>query len=113
MEWVECIDCGEEFSRDEDEWWKKRCYPCWREYKGLEQVNKAREASELLRLRAEVERLKEGQEKARLIAEGLRYHLTYLIFTAHPDRNNGDRRANEATRWLLEMREMFKQEGRG
>jgi hypothetical protein len=88
--------------------WKKRCYPCWREHKALPSPW---EASELRRLRGEVARLRdrlEVLEGAEDFLGGLKYYLAFLIFVAHPDRNNSDSRANEATRWLLEVREWFK-----
>lgn len=116
MPWFECIDCGEEFWREDDERWKVRCYPCWREHKDRERrSDQVLEQVEMQRLRQEVERLNrrvmalEGElETNRQVLDGLRYHLRFLLFAAHPDRNGNDPRANDATRWLLEMREILK-----
>jgi hypothetical protein len=37
LEWAECEECGEEFSRDDSEWWKRLCYPCWKDKKRREE----------------------------------------------------------------------------
>jgi DNA-directed RNA polymerase subunit RPC12/RpoP len=108
MPWFECIDCGEEFWREEDERWKVRCYDCWRARKEAEQAEKQWEASELRRLQEEVKRLYQTIGAHQTIIEGLRYHLTFLIFAAHPDRNSNDPRATEATKWLLEIRDLLR-----
>lgn len=112
-EWVECIDCGEEFCRDSSEWWKKRCYECWLAQKDGHrgQRQNARDLQEIIRLRAEVDRLRRVQEAQQMILAGLKDHLGYLIFAAHPDRNDSHPKANEVTRWLLEVRELLKGEG--
>jgi DNA-directed RNA polymerase subunit RPC12/RpoP len=108
MPYFECIDCGEEFWREEDERWKVRCYDCWRHKKEAELAEREWEASELRRLQAEVKRLYQAQSESQVVLDGLRYHLTFLIFAAHPDRNGDDPRATEATKWLLEIRNLLR-----
>jgi hypothetical protein len=110
MPYFECIDCGEEFWREEDERWKVRCYECWFQKKEAELAYKEWEKSELRRLQVEVKRLHELNNRNQMLIEGLRYHLTFLIFVSHPDHNNNDPRANEATKWLLEARDWLKKE---
>jgi len=107
MPYFKCIDCGEIFWREDDERWKVRCYACWVQKKEAELAEQAWDGSELRRLQAEVKRLYQIQTQHQAIIDGLKYHLSYIIFVAHPDRNNGDPRANEATRWLLEVRKIL------
>lgn len=113
MPYFECIDCGEEFWRENNERWKVRCYSCWRAKKEEELALKDWEESELRRLQAEVKKLYHDQARYQMLLEGLRYHLTFLIFACHPDRNNNDPRATEVTKWLLEIREVFGRKERG
>lgn len=112
MPWAECMDCGGEFWREDDEPWKVRCFPCWREHKnrrgGVITSEGLRRQAEIQRLRDTIAALEATMACYADLAEGLRYHLTFLIFAAHPDRNNNDPRANDATRWLLEVREFLK-----
>ncbi len=115
LEWADCEECGEEFSRDDSEWWKRLCYPCWKEKKRREEsaVSAVDHRAEMLSrtvaaLSQRVGLLEDELDAKKETIDALKYHLNFLIFAAHPDRNNMDPRANEVTRWLLELREFFK-----
>lgn len=98
-----CEQCGEWFARRPSETWKTLCVPCWKEQKRGE-VDSLREENEWLRRR--LNRL-EGLAESPAWLDFLRA-FPLLVRLCHPDRNGGSREANDATRYLLALREQVK-----
>lgn len=116
MPYAECIDCGEEFWREDEESWKRRCYDCWWKSRnrprprsraggfGVSQgdINGLNEKRELERLRREVEEFRSDWGK-------LFEHLSFLTKACHPDRNpTNQAQAHEVMVWLNRKREHFR-----
>lgn len=100
-----CQNCQSWFDDQGDDW-KTLCLSCWKRAKRREQgdgglVDYWRERA----LTAENRLLQiEHQEPKSDLME----HFKELLFFVHPDRNAGDPRATELTKWLLTMRETLK-----
>jgi hypothetical protein len=111
MPHVDCVDCGDEFWREDDEWWKKRCYNCWLESKG--EISRRPSKNELTDLRADNLDLRKQLECLRQIKDDLANLFQYsgfLIFACHPDRVPGKEKvAHEVLVWLNAKREQFRQ----
>lgn len=98
MSTATCPECGDRFEKDAP--WKKTCMPCWKE-------SKRAEHNELLELREEV------SEHRRLLSEILAERkaaispdmLARLIRLCHPDKHGNSEASNQATAFLLAMRE--------
>lgn len=90
-----CSRCGRSFFADVH--WKTLCYACWKE-------TRAQPAA--LPSRAERQRIRELEIRLKLLAELLpdEHMVRVLLGLCHPDKHNGSAHANEATRWLLELR---------
>jgi len=119
-----CQTCGEEFSREPHETWKKLCYSCWREKQEQSQVAGLRRRLASLEdaldykdsLIASLDGLVEYQEqviahlKERLAAADgwlalLRQHSRFLLLACHPDRNPANAAtATAVTQALLALR---------
>lgn len=94
MPWTECIDCGTEFYRKPDEWWKKRCFDCYKEYKS-EYANYSYEGS------LDSAALRKCQEIRGFLIDNIKF----LIFACHPDRNpRHQEKATEVIKFLNEFR---------
>lgn len=110
---TECINCGEWFDDDGDEW-KVRCLECWREWKATQgpAIPKRRRpsAGEVLLLRLENARLRHElttMKNQPALPEDFKAHLPRLLQLCHPDRHGGSAAANMATAWLLEQRKLL------
>jgi len=102
-----CRQCGNWFPRQASERWKTLCLECWKERKRGE-LEELQEENEYLRWRlteaeAQVSRLTVNPA----LSDFLRV-FPLLVRLCHPDRNGGSQEATEATRWLLDMREIAK-----
>jgi len=121
-----CQTCGEEFSREPHETWKKLCYSCWREKQEQSQVAGLRRRLASLEdaldykdnLIASLDGLVEYQEQviahlqAQLAAAAgwltlLRQHSRFLLLACHPDRNPAHAdTATAVTQALLALRKL-------
>lgn len=99
MPWAECVDCGEEFWREDNEPWKRRCIDCWRETKAITD-------SETTILQAENQRLRQKLNSLEDDLAGIFEHMAFLIFACHPDRNPGKAQvAHKVMVWLNNKRD--------
>lgn len=83
-----CVACGRVFARADDETWKVRCRACWLAAKDVIPTT--------------------GGE-ASAILDNIEAHLRLLIQLCHPDRHGGSAAANDATVWLIGLRERIAQ----
>jgi len=124
---AQCQKCGAEFWREQNEGWKKLCYPCWRDKQEQSQVSTLRRhlihleeaLDEKENLIASLDQLIEYQEqvianlKARLAdASGwlglLQQHSRFLLLACHPDRNPAHTEsATAVTQALLALRKQL------
>lgn len=105
MTWATCCDCGNEFRREPDEKWKKRCFSCWKASKKAERD--PHDGDECLRwyrkgyaAGLEAAEAQRTPEPAMLDAERVRQ----LIRLCHPDLHHGSDLAQRTTQWLLDLR---------
>lgn len=113
MPYDDCIDCGEEFWREDDEDWKVRCYQCWREHKGISSrpSSKPFPQNEVYELRAQVRRLEAEKSELQHVESDMAHlfkYIGFLIFACHPDRVPGKEvMAHEVLIWLNDKRKQF------
>lgn len=101
-----CIDCGRPFQADPGEKWKKRCLPCWREWKaeqgedvghgGMLRAQVLDLRDECHRLRATIDALRPWADIGRTLAERARD----VLYLTHPDRHDGHPVAHQITSWI-------------
>jgi hypothetical protein len=83
-----CSECGEAFTREAHESWKRRCLSCWAAAKGIRVVS---------------------NDAARAIVADVAANLRLLPQLAHPDRHGGSPAANRATQFLNDLRKRIEQ----
>jgi hypothetical protein len=109
MPYAECNQCGDDFWREDDEWWKKLCFDCWKESKSTDDP---KPNSEISRLRKENDDLRDENYQLRQYKEDfakLFKYIGFLIFACHPDRVPGrEQIAHEVMVWLNAKREQFR-----
>ena len=87
LERVICVECGEDFWREDDQAWRVRCVPCW-----------------LASKRSRPTKIDQSQAFHDLRAE-LGSNIKALLQLTHPDKHAGSRTATEVTQWLLSLRQ--------
>ena len=101
-----CIDCGRPFHAESGEKWKKRCLPCWRNWKkrqgeDVDSIGTLRAEmrgmhDECYRLRATITEMEPWARIGRTLAEQWRD----VLFLVHPDRHDGHPVAHRLTAWI-------------
>jgi hypothetical protein len=95
---VVCADCGRAFYVAPKDHWKTVCRYCFKHE--MRASDRVRELEfDNARLRAELQR---NDSHAHGIDRARWRQLMQLV---HPDRHHGSKSANEATQWLLSIRE--------
>ena len=125
-----CTECGEEFERDESEWWKRLCYDCWRQEridagewlgripskrprKSPREVELEQENDRLHRLfinaTERIDRLLQELDALRELASIVDNNIDFLVFATHPDRNpSRPEEAHITCQHLIEVRKAIK-----
>jgi hypothetical protein len=101
-----CEKCGRYFDDGGDRW-KYLCVICWKRKKSHEPGDGGVSTYWRNRALSVENRLMQIEHRHTPHLDELREHLQTLIFFCHPDRNGGDPRATELTKWLLTMREVL------